>query len=165
MPGISFLSPFFCKEWKADRASGPSLPLLQPCYWNSHIPRTVLQAASLSSLCAPEILSGWRVWEYRVTARRSQDCDTHTFLPYIAHRFPSEPWLLIASCQTFWMGVQSDITRAMSGESPTSTFVQGKPPPKSLEGKGLGQISFLLVSFITPLQMLLSHCVWPRYQE
>lgn len=93
VPGISFLSSFFCKEWKADRASGPSLPLLQPCYWNSHIPRALLHAASLSSLHAPEILSGRRGWEERLTAKRSQDYNTHASLPRIARRFSSEPWV------------------------------------------------------------------------
>lgn len=29
VPGISFLPSFSCKAWKADRASGPSLPLLR----------------------------------------------------------------------------------------------------------------------------------------
>lgn len=59
----------------------------------------------------------------------------HTSLPCIAHRFPSEPWILIASCQTFWMGVQSDIMQAMSAQSPSTTFVQESPHVRACRGR------------------------------
>lgn len=161
VPGISFLSSFFCTEWKADRAPGPSLPLLQPCYWNSHIPRALLHAASLSSLHAPEILSGWRGWEERLTAKRSQDYNTHTSLPHIAGRFPSEPWVSEASQQTFWMGVQN------VGRGTSHHFSAGKPPHKELgeEGGVWGRFHSCWFLLSPPLKTLLSHCVWPRYEE
>lgn len=147
VPGISFLSSFFYREWKADRASGPFLPLLQPCYWNSHIPRALLHAASLSSLHAPETLSGWRGWEERLTAKRSQDYNTYTSLPRIACRSLSEPWVSIASCQTFWMGVQSDTRQAMLGEAPTTTFVQESIHIRAWRGRVGFKADFILAGF------------------
>lgn len=106
-----------------------------PCSRNSHIPWAVLRAASPPSLHVPEILAGQGGSEEKLIAERSQDCDMHTSLPCIAHRFPSEPRILIASCQTFLGGVQSDITQAVLAEPPSTTFMQESPHVRACRGE------------------------------
>lgn len=166
VPGISFLSSFSCKEWKADRASGPSLPLLQPCYWNSHIPRALLHAASLSSLHAPEILSGWRGREERLTAKEVKS--TTRTLPSLAllTGFPLNPGYQSIPTN-FLDGSSKWHKRSNVGRGTNHDFCAGKSPHKSLEGKGgvWGRFHSCWFLVSPPLQILLSCCVQPRFEE
>lgn len=154
VPGISFLSSFSCKEWKADRASGPSLPLLQPCYWNSHIPRALLHTASLSSLHAPEIQSGWRGWEGRLTAKRSQDYNTHASLPCIACRFPSEPWVSKHPNKLFgWEFKVTQEKQCWERHQPT-TFAQRSLHIRAWRGRVWSRFHSFWFLLSPPLQIL-----------
>lgn len=133
------------KSWQGFRTIPPPAPALLLEFTHSQ---------GTSTCCLPFFTPRsrnpiWvkRGWEERLTAKRSQDYNTHASLPRIARRFPSEPWVSIASRQTFWMGVQSDTRQAMLGEAPTTTSVQESIHVRAWRGRVGFRADFILAGF------------------
>lgn len=160
MPGISFLSSFFSKEWKTDRASGPFLPLL--------LEFTHSQGSAPG--CLPFFTPHSRnpIWVKRLGVERDRKKNArlqHAHFPPL-HSSQVSLWTININSilPNFLNGSSKWHNTSNVGRVTNYHFCARKPPHKSLEGRGLGQVSFLLIPCITPLQMLLSHCVRPRYQ-
>lgn len=163
VPGISLLSSFFCKEWKANRASGP--PPLAPALL---LEFTHSQGSSTSCLPFFTPCSRNPIWVKRLglesDSKRRSRLQRAWFPPLHSSQVSLWNTDINSLLPTFWTGAQSDITRAMLEESPTTIFLQ-ESLHKSWEGRALEQLSFLLVSCIILLQTLLSYFVWSRYKS